>query len=264
MNSRKEDSRGEYAGGGRCMLRRCFGLAILLAARAYAADGDFRAGLWEGTLERGSGIEKIVLSLTITVQSRDGAHPVTTALARVESASGNCAANQAELSADRIAFDCQTVDVTYGSTSSGGRFEGYFSPGSNLVSGVWRGQPIQLTRPKQSDPRITDGEWIAENGGQTCVVRFFDGKIPNPTIIGQRATIDIYSKERAVFGRTIFSGVLRTSDRVSLGWTDTDKNGFEGRLDADAHQLIGKWNGRDFLCGGPDHKLMFRWSPSSL
>ena len=72
------------------MLSRASALVILLAAQLPAVDSDFRAGLWEGTIERGRGIERIVLLLTISVQARDGPNAATSAWARVESNSGIC------------------------------------------------------------------------------------------------------------------------------------------------------------------------------
>jgi hypothetical protein len=242
------------------MLTRSFALAALFMARLWAVDADFRAGLWEGTLERGRGIEKIALALTISVQYRDGGHPVTAAVARLDSGSGTCGANDAVVEPNRVVFECMTIRATGWAASAGGRFEGYFSPGSNLVTATWRGEPIQLTRPKQSE---SDGDWVAQNGGQTCVVRFFDSNVPEMRGAGGRATIDIFSSERAVFGKAI-SGALRPVGRVNFGWTDTDKNGFLGKIGADENELTGLWQGNDFLCGGPDHKVTFRWTRSSL
>jgi hypothetical protein len=70
------------------MLARAITLVILLAVRLRAVDSDFRAGLWEGTTERGRGTERIVLLLTISVHGMDGPNAETSAWARVESSSG--------------------------------------------------------------------------------------------------------------------------------------------------------------------------------
>ena len=80
-----------------------------------------------------------------------------------------------------------------------------------------------------------------------------------------RATLDIYSKERAVFGKLIGANASGTPEhRLSLGWVDTDKNMFLGQFGADNSEVTGLWQGRDFLCGTPDHKVTFRLTRSSL
>ena len=88
------------------MFARAIALAILLATQLPAVDSDFRAGLWGSTIERGSGIERIVLLLTISVHGRDGPNPATSAVARVESDSGICGANKAEIEPNRVSFEC--------------------------------------------------------------------------------------------------------------------------------------------------------------
>jgi hypothetical protein len=253
------------------MLTRPIALAILLAAQLWAVDSDFRAGLWEGSLDRGGGIEKIVLLLTISVQARDGPDAATSATARVESNSGICGSNKAEIGPNRVSFECITIQKRGEAESSAGHFEGYFSPRSNLVTGTWRGESIQLTRPKQTESLASEGDWVAEQAGQTCVVRFFDGIRPGLSANNGRATIDIYSKERAVFGRQLFSSVSRRPAdgvagewRVFIGWDYTDKNRFSGRLSVDNSELTGLWEGADFLCGTPNHQITFHWTRSSL
>jgi len=245
------------------MLGRTTVLSAIAAARLCAADSDFRAGFWEGTIERGNGVENISLSLTVSVQYRAGENALTTPVARLRSGLGTCGANQVEIGPNRVAFDCMTIKAKYGVPSSGGRFEGYFSAGSSLASGTWRGEPIQLTRPKQSDSR-SEGEWVAENGEQTCVVRFFDANPPELRVRSGRATIDIYSKAHAVFGKDISLGARVTPWPVGFSWTDTDKNFFRGELEANDNEMTGTWYGNDFLCGGPNHKVTFRRMPSSL
>jgi hypothetical protein len=253
------------------MLIRAIALAILLATQMRAVDSDFRAGLWEGTMERGKGIERIVLLLTISVQARDSPNAATSALARVESNSGICGSNKAEMEPNRVSFECMTISKRAEAESAAGHFEGYFSPRSNLVTGIWRGEPTQLTRPKQTDSVTSEGDWFAESAGQTCVVRLFDGNRTGLMSSGGGATIDIYSKDRAVFGKQIHSNSSRGPGdgvalawRVSFGWEDTDKNMFVGKLSADNSELTGIWQGRDFLCGTPDHKITFRRTRSSL
>src|SRR5579863_3802910 len=246
------------------MLARAIAPVILLATQLRAVDSDFRAGLWEGTIERGRGIERIVLLLTISVQSRGGPNAATSAWARVESNSGICGSNKAEIEPNRVSFECMTISKRAGAESAAGHFEGYFSPRSNLVTGTWRGELIQLTRPKQTDLPWSEGDWVAENAGQTCVVRFFDGN-GSRLMNGAGATIDIYSKERAVFGKQLYSNALpRGSPRPNFSWDDTDKNTFGGQLTADSSEMTGFWQGRDFLCGSPDHKVTFRRARSSL
>src|SRR6202051_860081 len=110
------------------MSARAIALVILLATQLRAVDSDFRAGLWEGTIERGRGVERIVLLLTISVSGRDGSHPTTGAVAQVESGSGICGSNKPELDRNRVLFECMGTDKD--ATKAGGRFEGYFSPGS--------------------------------------------------------------------------------------------------------------------------------------
>ncbi len=84
-------------------------LAVLLATQLRAVDSDFRAGLWEGTLERGRGIERIVLLLTISGQAMDSPHAAISALTRVESASGICGSNKADIEPNRVSFECITI-----------------------------------------------------------------------------------------------------------------------------------------------------------
>jgi hypothetical protein len=244
------------------MLLRAMVLVILLAARLRAVDSDFRSGLWEGTIERGRGVERVVLLLTISVEAVDGPNVPTTATARVESNAGVCGSNQPELEPNRVSFECTPIGTQGEPEAATGHFEGHFSPRSNLVTGTWRSEPIQLTRPKQTDSLTSEGDWVAESSGQTCVVRFFYG---NRTLAGMSATIDIYSKERAVFGRLI--GVVASPGpqyRLNFGWADKDKNMFFGKLNADKGELTGIWQGRDFLCGGPDQKITFQRIQSSL
>jgi hypothetical protein len=246
------------------MLARAIALVILLATQLPAVDSDFRAGLWEGTIERGRGIERIVLLLTISVHARDGPNPATSAWARVESNSGICGSNKAEIEPNRVSFECMTWNKRGEAEAAAGHFEGYFSPRSNLVTGAWRGEPIQLTRPKQTDSPWSEGDWVAEGAGPTCVVRFFDRN--GSRLMGSgSATIDIYSKERAVFGKQLsYNALPRGSSRLYFGWVDTDKNMFGGQLAADNSELTGGWDGRDFLCGSPDRRITFRRTRSSL
>ena len=236
------------------MLTRAITLVILLATRLAAADSDLRAGFWEGTTERGRGIERIVFLLTISVHGMDGPHPVTDAVARVESGAGLCGANQVQLEPDSVSFDCRTIDQRAGTEPAGGHFEGHFSPQSSLVLGTWRGKPVQLTRPTRY---TSDADWVAEAAGQTCVVRFFDEP--------RRATIDIYSKEQAVFGRKLDS-YTSPAVRFNFGWKDTDKNLFAGSISADKSELVGIWQGHDFLCATLNYKsqITFHWTRSSL
>src|SRR5665213_620923 len=137
------------------MLLRAIVLVILLAARLRAVDSDFRSGLWEGTIERGTGVERLVLLLTISVQAVDSPNALTTALARVESNSGICGSNQPELEPNRVSFECTAIGTQGEPETATGHFEGHFSPRSNLVTGTWRGQPIQLTRPTQTDALLS-------------------------------------------------------------------------------------------------------------
>jgi len=247
------------------MLTRAIALAILLATQLRAVDSDFRAGLWEGTIERGRGIERIVLLLTISVQATDDPNAATSALARIESNSGFCGSNKAEIEPNRVSFECLDISKRAEAESAAGHFEGSFSPRSNLVTGTWRGEPIQLTRPKQTDSLRSEGDWVAEDAGQTCVVRFFEGNRSGLVSSGGGGTIDIYSKERAVFGKQIYSYASRGSEnRINFGWVDTDKNMFAGKLSADSSELTGNWQGRDFLCGTPGRKITFRRTRSSL
>lgn len=247
------------------MLARAITLVILLAVRLRAVDSDFRAGLWEGTTERGRGTERIVLLLTISVHGMDGPNAETSAWARVESSSGICGSNKAEIKPNRVSFECMTLRKRGEAESAAGHFEGYFSPRSNLVTGTWHGEPIQLTRPKQSDSVTSEGDWVAEGAGQTCVVRFFDGNGSGLMGNGGSATIDIYSKERAVFGKQLYSHISRSPQwQRNFGWDDTDKNTFLGKFGAENTELNGNWQGRDFLCGTPDHKVTFRRTRSSL
>jgi hypothetical protein len=151
--------------------------------------------------------------------------------------------------------------------AAAGHFEGYFSPRSNLVTGTWRSEPIQLARPKQSDSLWSGGDCVAEGAGQTCVVRFFDGNGSGLMSSGGRATIDIYSKERAVFGKQIYSNAgnrAAIEGRLNFGWVDTDRNGFGGKLSDDSSELTGFSEGRDFLCHSPNRRITFRWTRSSL
>ena len=215
------------------MLLRATVLVILLSARLRAVDSDFRSGLWEGTIERGTGVEKVVLLLTISVEALNSPNALTTALARVESNSGICGSNQPVLEPNRVSFDC-VASVERGDPNVvTGRFEGNFSPRSNLVTGTWRGEPIQLTRPKQTVSPRSEGAWVAESAGQTCVVRVFDNHHQGSMFIGVVATIDIYSKERAVFGKLIGANASRVTDYLNFGWTDKDKNMFLGNLNAE-------------------------------
>ena len=129
------------------MARRAFAsaaLAILLAALLRAVDSDFRAGLWEGTLERGRGIERIVLLLTISVEGMGSPHAATSALAQVESSSGVCGSSKAAIEPNRVSFDCMTIGERGAVESSAGYFDGYFSPRSNLITGTWRPQTIRF------------------------------------------------------------------------------------------------------------------------
>jgi hypothetical protein len=246
------------------MLARAIALVILLATQLRAVDSDFRAGLWEGTIERGRGIDRIVLLLTISVQARDSANPATSAWARVESNSGICGSNKPDIEPNRVSFECMTWSKRGEAEFAAGHFEGYFSPRSNLVTGTWRGEPIQLARPKQTDSPWSEGDWVAAGAGHTCVVRFFDGN-GSRLMNGAGATIDIYSKERAVFGKQLYSNALpRGSNRPNFWWDDTDKNIFSGQLTADNSELSGGWQGRDFLCVTPDHRITFLRARSSL
>jgi hypothetical protein len=244
------------------MLARVIALVILLATQLPAMDSDFRAGLWEGTIERGRGIERIVLLLTISVQARDGPNPATSAWTRVESNSGICGSNKAAIEPNRVSFECMTWNKRGEAESAAGHFEGYFSPRSSLVTGTWRGEPIQLTRPKQTGSPWSGGDWVAEGAGQTCVVRFFD-RNGSRLMAGGSATIDIYSKERAVFGKQL-GAFPRESGGISFSWVDTDRNGFLGKLSDDSSELTGLWQGRDFLCHSPDQRITFRRARSSL
>jgi hypothetical protein len=246
------------------MLVRPIALVILLATQLRAVDTDFRAGLWEGTIERGRGIERIVLLLTISVQARDGVNAATSALARVESGSGSCGSNKAEIEPNRMSLKCMTISKRDEPESVAGHFEGHFSPRSNLVTGTWRGEAIQLTRPQQTNSFTSEGDWVAEGAGETCVVRFFDRS--GSRLMGSgAATIDIYSKDRAVFGKQLYYNARRgREDGISFGWEDTDKNIFSGKLNADSSELTGLWQGRDFLCGTSDHKVTFRRTRSTL
>jgi len=245
------------------MLVRSVALVILLATQVRAVDSDFRAGLWEGTIEHGKGIERIVLLLTISVQGRDGSNATASAVARIDSGSGICGSNKAEIEPNRVSLECIAIRDLPEAESATGHFEGYFSPRSNLVTGTWRGQPIQLTRPPQANS-TTSGDWVAEGGGNTCVLRFFDRGLSRLSG-GGRVTIDIYSKEGAVFGKLIGANLSSGPERrLSLGWVDTDKNMFLGKLGADNDETTGLWQGRDFLCGTPDHKVTFRRARSSL
>jgi hypothetical protein len=247
------------------MLARATTLVILLATQLWAVDSDFRAGLWEGTIERGRGIERIVLLLTISVQAMDGPNAATSAWARVESNSGICGSNKAGIEPNRVSFECMTWSKRGEAEAAAGHFEGYFSPRSNLVTGSWRGEPIQLARPKQSDSLTSEGDWVAQGAGQTCVVRFFDGNRSGLMSNGRGATIDIYSKERAVFGKQLYSNASHgPQGQLNFGWDHTDKNTFGGKLSADNSELTGVWQGHDFLCGSPDHKVTFRRTRSSL
>jgi hypothetical protein len=227
-------------------------------------DSDFRAGLWEGTIEHGKGIERIVLLLTISVQARDGQNVATSAVVRIDSDSGKCGSNKAEIEPNRVSFECIAIGDRPEAESATGHFEGYFSPRSSLVTGTWRGQPIQLTRPPQTSSITAAGDWVAEGAGGKCVVRFFDRS--GSRFMGSgRATLDIYSKERAVFGKLIGANVSNSPERrVGFGWVDTDKNMFYGSLGSDNSEVTGLWQGRDFLCGTSDHKVTFRWTRSSL
>jgi hypothetical protein len=189
----------------------------------------------------------------------------TSAWARVESNSGICGSNKPEIKPNRVSFECLTIRKQGEAESAAGHFEGYFSPRSNLVTGTWRGRAIQLTRPKQSDSVLSEGDWVAEGAGQTCVVRFFDGSGSGLMGNGGGAIIDIYSKERAVFGKQLYSHISRSPQwQLYFGWDDTDKNGFLGKLSADSGELTGFREGRDFLCGTADHKVTFRRTRSSL
>src|ERR1700688_3216020 len=88
----------------------------------------------------------------------------------------------------------------------------------------------------------SEGDWVAEGAGQTCVVRFFDRN--GSRLMGSgNATIDIYSRERAVFGKQL-GAFPRGSSGVSFGWVDTDKNTFGGKLSDDSSELTGFWQGR--------------------
>ena len=112
---------------------------------------------------------------------------------------------------------------------------------------------------------MSEGDWVAEGAGQTCAVRLFDGSGSIFMNNGGRAIIDIYSKERAVFGRQLSATVYRRpEDQVIFGWVDTDKNMFHGKLGADNNELTGLWQGRDFMCGASDHNITFRRTRSSL
>jgi hypothetical protein len=238
------------------MLARSIALAILFAAQLRAVDSDFRAGLWEGTIEHGKGIERIVLLLTISVQAKDGPHAAASAVARIESDSGICGSNKPEIEPNRVSFECIAISNRPEAESAMGHFEGYFSPRSNLVTGTWRGQSIQLTRPPQTNSVASVGDLVAESGGQTCVVRLMGSG---------RATLDIYSTERAVFGKLIRGNVSGGAEHwLNLSWVDTDKNMFSGKFGADNSDVTGLWQGRDFLCGTPDHKVTFRLTRSSL
>ncbi len=246
------------------MLARSIALVILLATQLQAVDSDFRAGLWEGTMEHGSGIERIVLLLTVSIEARDGPNAATSAVARIESGSGLCGSNKAEIEPNRVSFECIAISNRPEEESAIGHFEGYFSPRSNLVTGTWRGQSIQLTRPSQTNSLIAEGDWVAEGAGDTCVVRFFDPARSRFMGIG-RVTLDIYSKERAVFGKLIGANASSAPEhQVIFGWVDTDHNIFLGKLGADNNEVTGLWQGRDFLCGTPDHKVTFRLTRSSL
>ena len=190
----------------------------------------------------------------------------TSAWARVESNSGICGSNKAEIEPNRVWFECMTWNKRGEAAAAAGHFEGYFSPRSNLVTGTWRGEPIQLARPKQSDS-LTSEDWVAEGAGQTCVVRFFDASRSGLMSNGRSATIDIYSKERAVFGKQIYSNAgnrAAIDGRVSFSWVDTDRNGFLGKLSDDRSELTGFWEGQDFLCHSPDQRITFRRARSSL
>jgi hypothetical protein len=245
------------------MLARSTALVILLATQVRAVDSDFRAGLWEGTIERGKGVEKIVLLLTISVQARDGPNAAVSAVARIDSGFGVCGSNDAVIEPNRVSFECIAIRDQPEVESATGHFEGYFSPRSNLVTGTWRGQIIQLTRPPQTNSLLSE-DWVAEGGGDTCVVRFFDRR-GSQLVGGGRVTIDIYSNERAVFGKLIGANVSGGLERrLILGWADTDKNVFLGKLEADGSELTGLWQGRDFLCGTRDHKATFYRTRSSL
>lgn len=247
------------------MFVRAIALVILLATQLRAVDSDFRSGLWEGTVERDRGVERVVLLLTISVQAVESPKALTSALARVESNSGICGSNQLELEPNRVSFDCRSISTAGNADAAVGHFEGNFSPQSNLVTGTWRGQPIQLTRPKQTDSVKSAGDWVAEGLGQTCVVRFFDSNRSRLMSAGVSATIDIYSKERAVFGKLIGANASPGPEyRLNFGWVDTDKNMFLGKLSADKGELTGVWKGRDFLCGAPDQNITFHRIRSSL
>ena len=240
------------------MFVRATVLVILLAARLRAVDSDFRSGLWEGTIERGTGVERVVLLLTISVEAMDAPNALVSTSARVESNSGTCGSNQPELEPNRVSFECTAIGTHSEPEAVTGHFEGNFSPGSNLVTGTWRGEPIQLTRPKQTVSPRSAGAWVAEGAGQTCVVRFFDSHHQGSMFIGVVATIDIYSKERAVFGKLVSANAAPGPEsRINFGWADKDKNMFFGKFSAEG-ELTGNWQGRDFLCGGPNNNITFR------
>jgi len=248
------------------MLVRSTALMIVLATQLRAVDTDFRAGLWEGTIERGRGVERIVLLLTISVAARAGPNAAVSAVARIESGSGICGTNKADVEPNRVSFECTTINKRDEAESVAGRFEGYFSPRSNLVTGTWRGEAIQLTRPPQSNSLTTEGDWVAEAADETCVVHFFD-RIGSRLMGSGAATIDIYSKDRAVFGKQLnYSARRGREDGIAFGWEDTDKNMFRGKFGADNSELTGLWQGHDFLCVTPQpvHNITFRLTRSSL
>ena len=248
------------------MLARSIALVIVLAAQLRAVDTDFRAGLWEGTIERGRGVERIVLLLTISVAARNGPNAAISAVARIESGTGICGANKVEVEPNRVSFECTTISKRDEAEPVAGRFEGYFSLRSNLVTGTWRAEPLQLTRPSQSNSLTTEGDWVAESADETCVVRFFD-RGGSRLMSSGAATIDIYSKDRAVFGKQLnYSARRGREDGVAFGWEDTDKNMFGGKFGADNSELTGLWQGHDFLCATPQpvHKITFRLTRSSL
>jgi hypothetical protein len=223
-----------------------------------AGEGEPRAGVWEATFEKSGKPQHLRLILEIFngglgtasswVTIHGSLHFLAISGSRVHwELAGSCGyvvEPQVQLAGDHLVFQCSgahssravsehSQDVSW--------LDGQFNPSRTQLSGTLRmgGSEIRVmfSRPEESTATRLAGHWAASGLGQTCVLHVYDDS----------ATIDVYSSQQSVFGRTV--GVTQLADgSFDVSWADIGPYSFIGSVDPERHTFQGTWYGRGFRC----------------